>query len=83
MRLLAHSIRDRVLIAAAVAMALLLLFFSLKYGRSFSLPGRPFGGRRPQRVRLVPFRETLSRFLSSIGRAICPRFVSPMKRGMN
>ena len=39
MRLLAHSIRDRVLIAAAVATALLLLFFSLKYGPQLLAPG--------------------------------------------
>jgi thiol-disulfide isomerase/thioredoxin len=38
MRLSAHSIRDRVLIAAAVATALLLLFFCLKYGPQLLAP---------------------------------------------
>jgi len=39
MRLSAHPIRNRVLIAAAVATALLLLFFSLKYGPQLLAPG--------------------------------------------
>ena len=39
MRLSAYSIRDRVLIAAAVTTALLLLFFSLKYGPRLLAPG--------------------------------------------